>query len=61
MQNMRTSEEINITSRKEKQRYLLLVDEPCEPLAYPNLLPTGNFGYKIDEDINLSSLEYFDQ
>lgn len=40
-------EEINIAPGGEKQPYLLLTDENCEPLAFPYLFATGKFGYKV--------------
>ena len=40
-------EEINIAPGGEKQPYLLLTDENCEPLVFPYLFATGKFGYKV--------------
>ena len=39
----------------------ILTDKYCEELAHPYLFPTGNFGYKVDREIDLSSVKYLNQ
>ena len=39
----------------------ILRDEFCEELAFPNLFPSGKFGYKAKRDIPLSPVKYFNQ
>ena len=35
------------------------MDQECEELAFPYLLPTGKYGYKVERDIPLSPAKYF--
>ena len=37
----------------------ILDDDYIEELAHPHLLPTGKFGYKVQRDIPLSPVRYF--
>ena len=39
----------------------ILMDEKCEELAHPFLFPTGKFGYRVERDIKLSPVKYFNQ
>ena len=39
----------------------ILTDKHCEELAHPYLFPTGKFGYKVDREIYLSPVKYFNQ
>lgn len=39
----------------------ILNDIYCEELAHPHLFPTGKFGYKVQRDIPLSPVKYFNQ
>ena len=36
-------------------------DELCEELAFPYLFPSGKFGYKVDREVSLSPVKYFNQ
>ena len=35
--------------------------EFCEEMTHPYLLPTGQFGYKVDRQVKLSPNKYFNQ
>ena len=39
----------------------VLNDDHCEELAFPYLLPTGNFGYKVKRKMPLFPVKYFNQ
>ena len=39
----------------------LFEDEYCEEMAFPHLFPTGKFGYKVEREIALSPVKYFNQ
>ena len=52
---------INIAPGEGKQPKSILNDQFCEELAFPNLLPTGKFGYRVQRDVRLSPVKYFNQ
>lgn len=39
----------------------LLTDDNCKELAFPNIFPTGEFGYKVSREFPLSAVKYFNQ
>ena len=59
--NMPQSEELTIAPGEGKQPMSILNDQYCEELAHPHLFPTGNFGYKIERNVKLSPVKYFNQ
>lgn len=34
-------------------------DKQCEELAFPVLFPKGRFGYKVEREVKLSPVKYF--
>ena len=48
-----------IAPGKGMQPMSILMDEKCEDLALPYLFPTGKFGYKLECEIKLSPVKYF--
>ena len=54
-------ENLVIAPGEGKRPLSLLTDDHCEELAHPCLLPTGKFGYKVQRDIDLSPVKYFNQ
>ena len=40
---------------------VLPMDDKCEEIAHPHLFPTGKFGYKVQREIKLSPVKYFNQ
>ena len=59
--NMPQSEELTIAPGEGKQPMSILNDQYCEELAHPHLFPTGNYGYKIERNVKLSPVKYFNQ
>ena len=57
--NILQSEELTIAPGEVKQPMSILNDQYCEELVHPHLFPTGNFGYKIEGNVNLSPVNYF--
>ena len=43
------------------QPIALFEDNLCEELAHPFLFPTGKFGYKVEREVYLSPIRYFNQ
>ena len=39
----------------------ILMDEKCEESAHPFSFPTGKFGHKVQRNITLSPVKYFNQ
>ena len=54
-------EDITIAPGEGVQPKSILMDDYCEELAHPNLFPTGKFGFKVDRDVKLSPVKYFNQ
>ena len=46
-----TSEEISIAPGKGKEPVSIFKDNYCEELAFPCLVPTGKFGYKVEKKL----------
>ena len=44
-----------------KKTVSVLNDEYCEELGHPHLFPTGTFGYKVQRNVPLSPVKYFNQ
>lgn len=59
--NVPMTEDISIAPGEGNTPMSLLTDEFCEELAHPCLFPTGKFGYKVERDIKLSPVKYFNQ
>ena len=49
----------DIASGENKHTVSLMTDTKCEKLAFPVLVPKGQFGYTEDRDIKLSPVKYF--
>ena len=56
-------DEDNITIAPGQGKTLLSIvrDDYCEELAFPYLLPTGKFGYKVKQEVPFSPVSYFNQ
>ena len=39
----------------------ILSDDHCEELAFPHLFPGGKFGYRVEREVPLSPVKYFNQ
>ena len=52
-------ESVDIAPGEGKHPIPLLLDEFCEEFAFPYLLPSGKFGYKIKGNVPLSHTKYF--
>ena len=59
--NVPPVEDIVIAPGEGMQPMSILMDEKCEELAHPYLFPTGKFGYKVQREIKLSPVKYFNQ
>ena len=59
--NVPTPEEISIAPGEGKQPTSVLNDIFCEGLSFPYLFPNGHFGYKVERQVNLSPVKYFNQ
>ena len=59
--NSSTSEELGIAPGEGKQQRSILNDNFCEELAFPYCFPNGRFGYKVEREIKLSPVNYFNQ
>ena len=46
---------------REKKPRTRLDDEFCEEPTHPHLFPTGEFGYKVEREIQISLSKYFNQ
>ena len=55
------AEDLVIAPGEGMQPMSILMDEKCEELAHPHLFPTGKFGYKVERDVKLSPVKYFNQ
>ena len=54
-------EKITVSPGEGLKPISILTDKHCEELAHPYLFTTGKFGYKVDRDIDLSPVKYFNQ
>ena len=61
LSNIPQSEEISLAPCEGKQSTSILTDEYCEELSHPHLFPTGKFGYKVERNVKLSPVRYFNQ
>ena len=61
LSNIPQSEEISLAPGEGKQPTSILTDEYCEELSHPHLFPTGKFGYKVERNVKLSPVRYFNQ
>ena len=43
------------------ERVSILNDKFCEELCHPHLFPTGQYGYKVEREIPLTTMKYFYQ
>ena len=59
--NTPTIEEISIAPGKGKQPYSSLAYENCAPLSFPYHVPTGKFGCRVEREVKLSPVKYFNQ
>ena len=59
--NIPQVEDIVIAPGEGMQPMSLLMDEKCEELAHPHLFPTGKYGYRVEREIKLSPVKYFNQ
>ena len=59
--NVPPAEDIVIAPGEGMQSMSILMDDKCEELAHPYLFPTGKFGYKVEREIKLSPVKYFNQ
>ena len=57
--SMLSSEYIEIAPGEGKTPKNIMLDENCEELAFPNLICTGEFGYKVEREVKLSPVKYF--
>ena len=55
--NSPTLEELSIAPGEGKQ----IIDNFCEELAFPYLFPNGKFGYKVEREIKLIPVKFFNQ
>ena len=54
-------ENIVVAPGQGKTPLNILKDENVEMLAFPDLFPTGKFGYSADRDVKLTHTKYFNQ
>ena len=59
--NIPQAENLVIAPGEGMQPMSILFDEKCEELAHPHLFPTGKFGYRVERDVKLSPVKYFNQ
>lgn len=56
-----TSEEVSIAPGKRAEPVWIFSDNYCEELAFPCLVPTGKFGYKVKKELKPTPVKYFNQ
>ena len=54
-------EDVTIAPGEGIKPISILTDQNCEELAHPNLFPNGKFGYKVQRQVPLSPVKYFNQ
>ena len=59
--NIVQNENLIVAPGQGKSPISVFNDSHCEELAFPYLLPRGRFGYKVDREIPLSPVKYFNQ
>ena len=59
--NIVEDENLIVAPGQGKTPVPIVNDEFCEELAFPHLFPSGKFGYKVERDIPLSCVKYFNQ
>ena len=59
--NIPQYEDLVIAPGEGTQPLPILMDDNCEELAHSYLFPTGKFGYKVEQDVVLSPVKYFNQ
>ena len=52
---------VSIATGEGKKPMSIFRDKYCEELPFPHLFPTGKYGYKVQQDIPLSPVKYFNQ
>ena len=52
---------LDIAPGENKMAESFFKDDFCEEQAFPFLLPTGKFGYKVERAVQLSPVKYFNQ
>lgn len=57
--NSSGNEVYNIAPGENKHPISLMTDKQCEELAFPLLFPEGRFGYKVEREVKLSPVKYF--
>ena len=56
-----TKVEINIVPGERKKLILILNEKHCRELIFLCLFRKGKFGYKVQRDMKLSPVKYFNQ
>ena len=59
--NETVTDEMVISPCEGKEPVPLYDDKFCEELSFPDLFPTGAYGYKVERDIPLTLTRYFNQ
>ena len=57
--NSSGNEVYNIAPGENKHPVSFMSDKQCEELAFPVLFPKGRFGYKVEREVKLSPVKYF--
>ena len=52
---------VSIAPGEGRKPLSIFEDENCKETAFPHLLPTGKFGYKVKRDIHITPVKYFNQ
>ena len=52
---------VSVAPGKGKKPMPIFKDNYCEEHAFPHLFPTGKLGYKVQRDIPMSPVKYFNQ
>ena len=52
---------VSVAPGEGRKPLSIFEDENCEEMAFPHLIPTGKYGYKIEREIPLSPVKYFNQ
>ena len=52
---------IKLAPGQNKTPLSILSDDHCEELVFPHLFPDGKFGYRVEREVPLSPVKYFNQ
>ena len=52
---------VSVVPGEGKKPMSVFKDKYCEELTFPHLFTTGKYGYKVQRDIPLSPVKYFNQ